>query len=471
MGFFNLFSTKKQPEQEETVQEPSALTIGPNVVKVTRAQKELMTQYTDGGNNLAKGNEENFLSTSELVFSCVDYIGKAASQATPILYSINPRTQEKRAVKDKKLQAWVGQPNPFWTWGDLIELTVQGLLLSGGSFLTHELSKGTFETWFLGPPSKVDIVPDKSKYIKGYIYDKKISYKTDEVCYIKNPTLNNAYYGMPAVRPLFDTLSLEASAIDELQTFFNGSTILTGILKSELPLSPDQVDDLREQFNSLYGASGKYKRGTAVLPSKMDYKQVQATPKDAMLIESMDLSEQRVLRVFKLNAMALGGENSSTTHPQELMRSVFNTAVRPYLYKIAAQMTLFLQIKFKDPNIRFEFDFDKVVELETSLDTKSSAAKTLYTTGVSTLNESRDLVGLSKLDSEYADMNIVAGYLFGENFQYIQEISKEDREAARQALQDTGTNAGTTPVGSTDPEGGEADMPTGEDASTSNNAS
>jgi len=458
MGLFDFF--KKTPDEQEP-QVPSAMTIGPAVEKVTRAQKELMTPYKDGGQNLAKSNEENFLGTSELVFSCVDYIAKAASQATPILYSYNDKKSEKKPVKDKKLQAWVNQPNPFWTWGDLLEVSIQGILLSGGAFLTHEMSKGNFETWFLGPPSKVDIVPDKAKFIKGFMYDKKIPYKVDEVCYIKNPTLNNMYYGMPAVRPLFDTLSLEASAIDELQTFFNGSTILTGILKSELPLTNEQIEVLREQFNALYSKQGKYKRGTAVLPSKMDYKQVQASPKDSMLIESMSLSEQRVLRVFKLNALVLGGEAASTTHPQELMKSVFNTAVRPYLYKIAAQMTLFLQKKFNDPSLRFEFDFDKVVELETSLDTKSSSAKTLYTTGVSTLNESRDLVGLPKLESEYADMNIVAGYLFGENFQYIQEINKEDREAGKPT---------SKPAGSTDPQGGESDMPDNTNTNDSNNS-
>jgi HK97 family phage portal protein len=459
------FRKKKDEEKTHNDQPSGTVVVSPVIEKVTRAQKEIMESYKDGGNNLAQSNEENYISTSELVFSCVDYIAKAASQATPRLYEIDPKTGDKKPVKDKKLAAWVNQPNPFWTWNDLLEMTVQGILLSGGSYLTLEMVKGAYETWYLGPPSKVNIVPDKSKYIKGYIYDDKVTYKPEEVCYIKNPTLNNAYYGMPAVRPLLDTLLLEASAIDELATFYKGSNIISGVLKSELPLTPEQVEELREQFNSLYGQGGKYKRGTAILPAKMDYKPIQANPKDALLLDSMSISEQRVLRVFKLNALALGGEASSTTHPQELMRAVFNTAVRPYLYKIEAQMTLFLQRKFKKANLVFEFDFDKIVELETSLDVKSSAAKTLYATGVATMNEARDLVGLARLESKYADMNVLASYLFGTDFQYIQELS-DTRQVPNTDIGNNNQPQGG--AGSTSPDGGTPDMPTQQDVNQEN---
>jgi HK97 family phage portal protein len=325
------------------------------------------------------------------------------------------------------------------------------------------MNKGNYETWFLGPPSAVKIVPDNSKYIKGYIYQDKVSYKADEVCYVKNPTMNNFYYGMPAVRPLLDTLLLEAEAIDELRTFYKGSNIISGVLRSELPLTPEQISELREQFNALYGQGGSQRRGTAILPAKMDYQAIQANPKDAMLLDSLQIAEQRVLRVFKLNALALGGEAASTTHPQELMKAVFNTAVRPYLYKIEAQLTLFLQRKFNNPNIRFSFDFDKIVELETSLDTKSAAAKTLYSTGVATMNEARDLVGLNKLENKYADMNILATYLFGTDFQYIQELNETNREPSGDIQNNTPQQQEETGgAGSTDPQGGTPDMPTSE---------
>ncbi len=464
MWFFNFGSDKKEDTNTTPSHSVETNDVGNNVimVKATKANKTFGDDYKDGNGKLAKSTEENYFHISELVFSCVDYIGKAASQAIPKIYKVDPKTGDKKPVKDKKLLKWAMQPNEFWSWGDTIELTVQGLLLSGTSYLTFENNKGNYESWFLTPPSKVSIVPDKSKYIKGIIFDEKIAYKVEEVCIIRNPTLNNPYYGVPAVRPLLDTLTLESDSINELKTFYEGSNILGGVIQSELPLNPDQIENLREQFDKLYGKGGSKRRGTAVLPSKMEYKTVQANPKDAMLLESLDVSEQRVLRVFKINSLVLGGESTSTTHPQELMKVVYNTAVRPYLYKIQDSMTMFLRKKFKDDNIVFEFDLDRVVELDTSLDVKASSSKTLYATGVASLNEARNLVGLPKIDAENADKNVLAAYLFGDNFTYIQDAGKEPPAGS-------GTST-STPSGSTNPQGGTADNPAGSPNNNSNNS-
>jgi HK97 family phage portal protein len=377
----------------------------------------------------------------------------------PRIVRIDPVTGDKSDITDSKLLDWVASPNQFQSWGELIELIVQGYFLSGNSFISHELVKGRFESWHLGPPSAVEVVPDRRKYVTGYIYLGKIAYKNTEVIHFKNPTLNNIYYGVPSVRPLLDTLILEGTSIQELKTFYEGSNILSGILQSEYNLSPEQIETVREQFKELYGRNGSERRGTVVLPSSMTYNTVQATPKDAMLLDTLNVSERRVFRVFKINPIALGGAEQSTSHPQELMKATFNTAVRPYLYKIQDQITTFLRDKFKDNSIVFYFDLDRITELETPLDTKANASKTMYSTGIASLNEARDLVGLPPLDVENADKHILAAYLFGENAAYVE---------GGYASPSAGGAQTTTPAGSTDPEGGVADMPTTND-NTSNN--
>jgi len=425
--------------------------------KSTKASSKYFEKYSDGNKPLAKTTEENYLHTSELIFSAVDYVSKAASQAIPRLVKINPTTGEEETVTDAKLTAWLGAPNQFQSWGEMIELIVQGAFLGGNSFISHELVKGRFESWHLGPPSQVKVVPDKRKFITGYIYLDKVAYKADEVIHFKNPTINNIYYGVPSVRPLIDTLLLESSSIAELKQFYEGSTILSGILQSEYNLSPEQITEVREQFKELYGSQGSERRGTVVLPSSMTYNTVQATPKDAMLLDSIEISERRVFRVFKINPIALGGAEQSTSHPQELMKATFNTAVRPYLYKIQDQVTVFLREKFSDPTLTFYFDLDRITELETPLETKATASKTMYSTGIASLNEARNLVGLPKLDEDNADKHILAAYLFGENASYVEDGGTLG-----------GGNNTTSPNGSTDPNGGDADMPTTQDNNSNN---
>ena len=447
MGIFDFFKKDKTSTSKEQQNSSDVMFLN---TKATKANKEVFKSYTGGSGKLASSGQENSLHTSELVFSCVDYIAKASSQAVPELFQVDNKGN-RVPVKDKKLKEWITTPNPFLTWGNLIEMAIQGLLLSGVAPLTLELNKGKYETWFLTSPSNVSVVPDASKFIAGYLYgtgSNPIKYKVDELCWIINPTLNNPFYGLPTVASLLDTLSLDAEAIEDLQSFYSGSNIISGLLKAEYPLSPEQMEDLRTQFNSLYGKKGTERRGTAILPAKMDYKAIQATPRDAMLLDSLNISEKRVLRVFKLNSLVLGGESASTSHPQELMKVVFNTAVRPYLYKIADFMSLFLTEKFGKQYV-FEFNLNRVTELDTPLDVKSDSAKTLFATGITTLNESRELIGLDPLDIANADKNLIPAFLAGTNAQFFQEIGANNTE---------NTNNTVKPVGSTSPDGGKPDL-------------
>jgi len=449
MGFFDLF--KKQPQtKKETL-------IYMNT-KATKANKKIFEDYKDGNGILATSAMENSFHTSELVFSAVDYIAKAGGQAVPRLYQLD-KSGKKLPVKDKKLREWEYRPNPFWSWGTIIELAIQGLLLSGVAPLTFENVKGSYETWFLTQPHNVKVVPDATKFIKGYIYNDKIAYKENELIWIVNPTLNNAYYGLPSVAPLLDTLTLEKDAIESLKEFYEGSVILAGILKAEYALTPQQIEELREQFNALYGKGGSERRGIAVLPAKMDYKTVQASPKDAMLLDSINISEKRVLRVFKLNALVLGGESSSAGKPQELMKVVFNTAVRPYLYRIQDQINLFLGKQFGYGKYHFEFDFGRITELDTALDVKADSARTLFATGLATLNEARNLVDLPEMDFDGADKNIVPAFLTGSEAQFFQDLVAMSKNNSENNTDNSESqNNKPSSVGSTDPLGGDPDL-------------
>jgi HK97 family phage portal protein len=451
MGLFNFF--KKSPPSH-----------GSAVIVTTKASKnneEAMKNYTDGNGSLANSAEEGSLHTSELVFSCVDYIAKAASQAVPRIGIVDKNGKLTPLKPNDKLNEWVKNPNPFFTWGEMIELQVQALLLSGTSFMTLEQNKGKYESWFLGAPSSVKIVPHATNYIEGVIWKDTIAYKNDEVCITRNPTINNLYYGVPAVRPLLDTLNLESYAVADLKSFYENSSMLTGILESEYALAPDQVKALQDQFASLYGTNGSNRGGTAILPGGLNYKPIQSSPSDSKILDSLAISDKRVLRVFKINALALGGENTSTSKPQDLMKSVFNTAVRPYLYRLEDSISLFLQNKFKNTSLRFEFDLDRIVELETSLNSKADAAKTSYSTGLSTLNEARDMIGLPQIDAENANKNILAAYLFGTGAQYIQDGTPlVPGDTNTTPTSSSGNSTSTGGAGSTDPQGGTPDTPT-----------
>jgi HK97 family phage portal protein len=302
------------------------------------------------------------------------------------------------------------------------------------------------------------VIDDSETGIKGYLYNNQYAYQKDQIIHFKNPNLTNPFYGVSAIKPLTDTLLLDGASLDELKTFYEGSSLISGLIKSELPLTPEQIQAMREQFRELYGKQGKYKRGTAVLPSKADYIPIQANPKDSMLLDSLKVSEQRILRAFKLHPIVLGGEVATSTAPQELMRMVFNTAVRPYIYKL--QDTINLKIRELYKGVNFEFDLGRVVELETPLDVKATASRQLMITGITSLNESREIVGLEPIELEQADYHMMSVAIMGENPMYVETYTGKG---------DNTNNAQTSTVAVSDPLGGANDNPLDVD-STSNNS-
>lgn len=367
--------------------------------------------------NPSKHSESLYLEQSDLIYSCVDYISKTASQAIPTITSERP---------NKYLSEWIVSPNPYQPWSDYIELLIQGLLLTGTSFLSFEKYKNRYESWFLGTPIDMEISTDDKNYISGYLYKSTIAYGVDECIAIKNPTINNRFYGQPTVKTLLDMLNLESFATQDLQDFYKNGSLLSGIIKSEYPLSNTQSTDIRDQFNTLYatkkGVRGGQRGGVAVFPNGLTFEPIQSNPTDSKVLDSLQIPEARVYKTFRINPLVLGGGGVTSvgTNPEEVFKTTFNVAVRPYLYKLEDNINLFLRQKFKDNTINFKFDFSRITELETSLDTRAEAARVALSSGILSLNEARKWVGKDPIDVETADFNVLPTYLYGDTVNFYQ---------------------------------------------------
>ena len=444
MGLLNWFN--KEPTKPSTPAPQGKSVMGISINKATAALPKIVGDYADGGGQLATTQEEGSYATSDLIYACVDYIASTASQAG---LQIHEKDAEGKLtpIKDKKIVRLFGYaPNDFYTWGDFIDLAVKSYLLSGNTYMTYEKNGSNLEMWCLTPPSKVTVVPDRKNYVTGYMYNDEVAYKVDEVCHWKNNTVSNEFYGQSAIKPLLDALILEGYGTEDLKSFYENSSVGEGVLTSEFPLTVEQIDQLRDQFKGLYGQEGS-RHSAMIMPNGMTYSNITMSPKDSMLLESLEISEHRVLQSFHLNPLVVGGKLSTyTTNSRELQQMVFNGAVRPILYSMADNLTLFFKKLLKNDSIVVTFDFDRIPELADSMSDKAGNAKTLWSTGLATLNEARDMVGLPKVDHENANKNMIASYLFGDGIA-IEDLGKPTNEPAG--------NSQTT--GSTDADGGTPD--------------
>jgi len=439
MGLFDLFKGKPKDYQKL------------NVDLTTKASKNaprVVRDYQSGSGNLASPNEEATYRTSDLITSCVEYIAGTASQ-TKVKFLERSSDNKYEAVKDKKLLEIEKTPNPFFSWEDIITLAFKSYLLGGNSYITLEKVKGKFEIWNLTPPSKVAVVPNARNYIDGFIYDNETAYKASEVCHWKNHTINNQFYGQSYIASLIDQLVVEGYSTEELKSFYENSAVGQGIITSELPLTTRRVEDIREQFKLLYGQGKRERRGTMILPNGLKYETISLSPKDSMLLDTLDITEHRVLQLFHLNSMVLGGAKITTfRETKEAQQVAFNTAVRPLLISLEATLTNFFRIQFKKPELIVKFDFDRIPELSDSLADKTNSAKALWSTGIMSLNEARDLVGLPSLPIENANKHFLPSYLLGSEAMTIEDWTGESLAP---------TNQQPSPQGSTNTDGGSPD--------------
>jgi len=363
--------------------------------------------------NLSKPADTSaYYTNSDLVNTCVSFISDIASQVQIKIYE--ERAGELIPTKNQKLLDWQHTPNPFMPMSQLIKGYIQSYLISGNGYLTFEKIGGSYESWLL-TPNRTEIVPDTKKYITGFIFDKQISYKAEEVIHFKNVEVSRGYYGISPLIALTDILLTESYATDDLKAFYENSLIVSGLLSSEYPLSDRQVDSLKAQFNALYGKGGEERFGFIIASNDLQYKPLKLSPKDGMLLEALGITEDRVYEAFKVDKALVGRASSNSANIKEVKLNFLNNVIRPMIYQLLQTLETHFKRVFKNNNIRVLSDYSNIPEISEISESKVSAITKMLASGVISFNEARDALNYKQKEGVYMDSQFAPSYLSGSN--------------------------------------------------------
>jgi HK97 family phage portal protein len=403
----NIFKKRTSTSTSPPIEENK--NTSPLEIKASKAN----TKLVDNATNTSTAREVNSYNTADVVFSCVGYAADVASQVVFNIYE--EKGGKKVPTQNKQLQAWLEQPNPFLSMSELIYIYIQSYLLGGNAYLTFEKVGKNIESWVLDP-TKMQVVPDPKKYISGYLFDDTIAYKPEEVIAFKNLTPANLYYGVSYIKPLVDMLSIESYGVEYLKSYYSNSLIAQGIFTSDMGLTTKQVEALRQQFEQLYGRGGNARYGHLIAPNNLTWKPIKSNPKDAMLLDSLRLSEDRIYKVFRLSRALLGEQISGNSmNIKELKKNYVNNFIRPLLYKMLKQWETFFKRVFKNTSITIETDYSNIPEISQVFDERVDNVRLGISTGVISVNEGRDLLNLDRIEGEYVDSYFSPAYLLGQN--------------------------------------------------------
>lgn len=423
----------------------------------TRATSALKDIGGTTSNAATDTSYNSYSTTSDLVYACMAYISDNVSQ---VRFNVGTRNKSTGKIEDYKdkllLDMFKTYPNEYQTWTELLAQESLSLMTAGNSYTTFEKNKGKYEMWNLLPPQEITPVTDtKTGMIKSYNYGSSISYKRDAILHNKLPSITSFHMGDPILTPLLDQLKLEAYATNDLVQFYDNSSVGSTVLSSEQPLTQKQADDLTAKISNEYSTANSGRHKMFILPNNLRPTALRLSPKDAMVLESLTISEDRVLQVFKLHKSILGGasDNITYTHDMEALNEVvFNNAIRPHINRLRDAMEAFLRRVMKDPELVLTIDYSNIPEIHRAVLKHHETARALNVSGMLSLNEARGLLELPPIDAEYADRHFIAQHLIGSNFVTIEELN----ESTVPHLRDINSTGSTTTVGSgsDNPEGG-----------------
>ena len=397
-----------------------------------------------------------YMNSSDLVYACMSFIADNVGQ---VRFKVGQLDRESNLItkpKDKKLvDLFNTAPNEYQTWTELLSQETLSLMIAGNSYTTFEKNAGKYEMWNLLPPQAiVPVINEKNGMIKEYKFGRDVTYKRDEIIHNKLPSISSFHTGDPILQPILDQLTLEAYATEDLVQFYDNSSVGSTVLTSEQPLTQKQADDLTEKISNEYSMKNKGRHKMFVLPNNLKPIALRLSPKDAMVLDSLNISEDRILQVFKLHKSILGGSSDSITYThnmESLNEVVFNNAIRPYVNRLKDNLESFLRRVTKNPDLVLIPDYSNLPEIHRAILKHHETARALYVSGILSLNEARDVLGIPMIqDAEYSNRHFIAQHLVGSNFVTVEELN----ETTIEKLREINHPDDNTIKGADNPEGG-----------------
>lgn len=289
---------------------------------------------------------------------------------------------------------------------NLIKLLLQSVMLKGAGFAYIERASS-------GIPVNIrflkhgDVTINYNEKTEELSYScSKISAKRIEPCNMIH-LIKNSYDGVNGVsiiQSAINTINLAKSTETSAREYFQNGCNLSGIVTTEAPMSNKQVQDLKNNWNTVYSSGNK---GLAVLHSGLKYQAIQSTSQDAQLLQTREFNVQDLARFFGIHPSLLG--IGSTTNLEQAQQEFLVHTLQPYIIMIEEEFTRKL---FLPSESNLEINLDESYMLRSDKTAQATYYSTLLDKGVLCINEVRKELGYSEIEGgdkhiiPYTDINM-----------------------------------------------------------------
>ena len=355
----------------------------------------------------------------EWVYSCVHAITEASMDAGFKLYKriIKNGKVDKEEIMSHPAIDTLRAVNTHTTEDEFKEQSLLSLELQGNCYWYKAFDSLNIPRelhWMR--PDWVKIVPDRTNYIKGYIYDngiEKASFKPEEILHFKYPHPKDFYYGQSPLSAA--RVAVESNIYSNVyaKNFFKNSSRPDGFLSTDKNLNPDQIVRLGKQWDKLFkGYDNAYK--TAILEAGMEYKLVGITQKDADFIAQQKNFREKILAIYRVPPVMVNiYEYANYANSQEQRKIFWADVLSKKLNRLANYLTEFYVRPIWGDELFIEVDYSTVEVLQESQNEKIDRVIKQVNAALMSPNQGKQALGYDAIldpamDEHYMSMAMIA---------------------------------------------------------------
>ena len=276
-----------------------------------------------------------------------------------------------------------------WIWMELL----------GESFwLAEYLARSTPQELYILPPDQVRIAQDKNTgYPIGYRYTIRegvgFDYSPREIYHSKYFNPSNAMRGLAPLEAAQLPAGVEFLTQKHWQNVMKRGGFLTGILTSEGYVDPEHMEDIKRQWDRLYGGvEGTRSSGIAYLQGNTKYQQIGLTPHDADYVEQAKLTREQICEAFRVPKTLIGVvEDANYSNAQEMTFSYFVQTIFPKLRLLEEDLNEIVLPRFGDGYVA-KFDIDSIPIVQEMYLNRAQKLSALAGGPILTRNEAREFI-------------------------------------------------------------------------------
>jgi HK97 family phage portal protein len=281
---------------------------------------------------------EQYLRSS-WVYVAVTRIAEAAALVPCQVFATDG--EAKIAQDNHPIEQLLRDPNPFASQFDLLESTFGFLELTGNAywFLAGPPGGAPTEIWPLRP-DRVRIVPDKQRFIGGYIYTVDgvdIPLEPDEVIHFKRWHPKDDLYGLSA---------LEAAAIasqaDRFMSLWNRNffskdkAVPAGIVNIKNMVSDADYERIVKEFTESYGGLGR--KTAFIRGGDIAWSDIGLSQRETDFLAARQMNREEIFHIFGIPPGLLD-KNATEANAHVARQTFLEDTIWPKLVRFTQKLT------------------------------------------------------------------------------------------------------------------------------------